>query len=234
MIDLIVEVATNHGGSLQLAKEFIHEFGLAGATTIKFQYQRVKHLRKDDPQYNWQLKSQFTHDAYAELREECEDVGLNFLLTAYHPDEVLMIRDLGCRRIKVGSGEAGEEPMAFVIRESRMHPIVSCGLVTPEKTYFGKNATFLACVTRYPAPSGLAAALMLTGKYDGFSDHSLGLDELKAAVVCGATTLETHVQLPNQAREPKPFEKTIDEIRELRVFLNEDPAENYLGRWRHA
>lgn len=230
-VELVVEVATNHGGSLPLAKKFIREFAQAGANTIKFQYQRARRLRKDDPQYAWQLQSQFTHDVYAELLEECEDSGVNFLVTAYHPDEVKMIADLGCRRVKVGSGEAGEEPLSFAIRESRMHPIVSCGLTAPEGTYFGRAATFLACVTRYPAPTGLAAALMLTGKYDGFSDHAIGLNELKAAAVVGAQVLETHVQLVNQAREPKRFEKTIEEIRELRAFLDEDPMKKYIGRW---
>ena len=48
-IEIIAECASNHGGSIPLAKEFIWRCAEAGADWVKFQTTRVKHLRKTVP-----------------------------------------------------------------------------------------------------------------------------------------------------------------------------------------
>lgn len=232
MPEVIAECSTNHGGSVALAKEFIDAFS-PYVDTVKFQLTRVAHLRAADPQYEWFTQAELTLDQFAELKAACEKAGVSFLLTVYNAADVWEVARLGCNRVKIGSGEAGEWALRREIAERGLHPIVSCGLIRPHRVdspVLG-SAIYLGCCTRYPAPQGLAAAYMRSGHYDGWSDHAVGLDELKAAICCGAKVVETHVQLPNQARPARSFEKTATEMAELRRFVGDNPK-RFLGRWQ--
>jgi len=238
MVEIIAEVATGHGGDLGLAWKFVRECAKAGVDTVKFQLTRWQDLRPEDVQFHWFQRSELSLGAFAAIKEMCEDSGVGFLLTAFNAERVAEVRDLGCTRIKVGSGEAGEPALARAIRKACFREvIVSMGL-TQRQLIYGAPTRFLGCVTRYPAPPGIAYAMLHSQGnrdplFDGWSDHSVGLDECKAAVVAGARILEVHVQLEGQARPRRPFEKTMAELRELRDFAREDPK-RFLGRWQRG
>ncbi len=237
MIELIAEASTGHGGDIALAKEFIHAFAEAGANFVKFQHTRVKHLRPDDPQYEWFRQCEMTVEQFAELNAECERAGTQFLTTVYHAADVPEVASLGLTTIKIGSGEAMEKDLATAVTVYRFPRImVGCGLCQPSEIAFSGAAPRvdrLKCVTRYPAPSFVAHGFYGVGNpWTGYSDHSIGLDGCCIAILEGATIIETHVQLPRrQARDPKPFEKTVQEFRQLRAFADEDPT-RFIGRWQ--
>ena len=233
-VELIAEIASNHGGSVSLAKEFIDAFA-PYVDTCKFQLTRAAHLRDTDPQYPWFVRSELTLDQFADLQALCHQKGVNFLLTVYNAADVWELVELGCARVKVGSGEAHEPALAAALVSAGLKPVVSCGLHARNQTPYAQQnityAQFMGCVTRYPAPSGVAAAMMMADLgLHGWSDHAIGTGELEAAAVCGATILETHVFLQQQARAIRPFEKSQSEMRHLRTFLNENPA-RFIGRW---
>lgn len=250
-IELIAEISTNHGGSLALAKEFIWRFAEAGADWIKFQHTRVKHLRPDDPQYDWFRRAELSLEQFQELKAECELVGAKFLTTVYHYQDVPEVQQLGVDTIKIGSGEAAEEQLAEAVMASWHRVFVALGLcrnnpyesVYAQERWAGRSE-FLGAVTRYPAPIGVAAQVLrghsmtwvTTGSWfgvTGWSDHARGPDECYAAIVNGARIIEKHVQLPHQARPVRSFEATVDEFKQLRAFADEDPT-RFLGRWQHA
>ena len=229
-VELIAETSTNHGGSVALAREFIWRFAEAGADWIKFQTTRVKHLRPDDPQYAWFQRAELSDDAHFELKAECEKAGVKFLTTVYHPDDVPFVASLGLEAIKIGSGEATD----FTLRTAVYHAgftrvFVGCGLGT---VWYQHHADLLRCVTRYPAPAALAS-YAYGREYKGWSDHCVGLDGCQIAICRGASIIEKHVCLPNQARDLKPYEATAYEFKQLRAFADEDPS-RFLGRWQHA
>jgi N,N'-diacetyllegionaminate synthase len=247
-IELIGEISSNHGGDLSLAKEFIHAFAEAGADFCKFQTTRVKHLRKGDPQAAWFQQSELSEDAHWELKDECERRGTKFLTTVYNAEEVPFLASLGLEAIKIGSGEAGEQGLADAVRGQFHRVFVSLGLwekpwdqtpfadaheVTPGWNKVDLRVTYFRCITRYPSPS---AAPLLWPEFKrpvtGYSDHAVGLAGCHLAIFRGATIIETHVQLPRrQARDPKPFEKTVQEFRQLRAFADEDTS-RWIGRWQ--
>lgn len=237
-VEIIAELATNHGGSLELAEDFIREFAGAGANTIKLQLTRVRHLSSNDPQYEWFRSVERPLGWYYEVVDLCVKHGVGCLLTAYHPDEVTDVHTL-CNQIKVGSGEAHEGRLAGEITSRKWaRIIVSEGIRPAHAAYDTFGATLLGCCSRYPAPHGMAAGILGSGtsnaaRYTGWSDHAVGLDDCRMAVVLGAEILETHVQLPHQARPPKPWEKTVGEIAQLRQWADEKP-ERFLNRWQHG
>src|SRR3990167_889062 len=235
-IELIAEVSTNHGGSVALAKEFIWRFAEAGADWIKFQHTRVKHLRPDDPQYEWFKKAEFSLEQFQELKAECERAGVKYLTTVYNHQDVPEVQQLGLEAIKIGSGEACERPLLYAVTPFR-RVFVSGGLGIARSPAYLLQAPqwhIFATVTRYPAPHGLVPArFSWMDTCVGWSDHCLGLESCHVAIMRGAMLIEKHVQLPQQARPPRPFEATVAEWKALLAFADED-SERFLGRWQHA
>jgi sialic acid synthase SpsE len=246
-VELIAEISTNAGGSMPLAKEFIHRFAEAGANYVKFQHTRVAHLSKTDPQYAWFQKAEFSLEQFAELKETCEQAGTKFLTTVYHAADVPDVASLGLAAVKIGSGEAHEESLAAAIGSAGFkRVIVGCGLTEPRCSPFlplrqnGQRVSFLKCLTRYPCPSAVAIDTYVETVdalgcpyYTGWSDHATGLAGCQLAILNGATIVEKHVMLPNQARAPKPYEATVAEFAQLRAFADEDPL-RFRGRWQFA
>lgn len=228
-ITLIAEVSTNHGGNIRIAHDFIDAFASAGADIIKFQATRIRHLRLDDPQYSWFAQCELGWDRFAELKFHCEERNVHFLLTAFHPAEVTYIQELGCKAIKVGSGEAHQKALAIEITGRPFQKIfVSTGVRPPHALY--RNAIKFGCVSRYPCSVAAAGIVGLDPSLSGWSDHCIGLDGCRRAIECGTTYIEKHVQLKHQARDPQPFEATVEEFAELRQWADQDP-DRFLGRW---
>jgi len=237
-VELVAEVATNHGGSLALAQEFIHRYADAGVTWVKFQITRVRHLRPADPQWTWFQQAELPDDAWSTLAETCTRAGVGFLATVYHADDVSLLAALHPAAVKIGSGEAGEVSLARAIVASDIpRVIVGCGLVGPTKSPFLRHlgrapaVHFLRTVSRYPCPSSAAQADYST--YYGWSDHCVGLEGCYTAAIAGARLIEKHVYLPNQARAVQPWEASVADMAHLRRWLNDDP-QRFRGRWQYV
>lgn len=236
-VEIIVEVATNHGGDVRIAEQFIRDFAAAGAETIKLQSQRVSHLHPNDPQYAWMQQSELSWDAHAHLLTVAKSCKVELATTVYHPDEVWPVKQLGFQTLKIGSGEAGDPALSRAVAVASFRRVViGGGLTPPDQTpYVGWPArTFLHCVTRYPAPVTAASDVVYDGQpYTGWSDHCVGLEGCYSAVHGGATILEVHGCLPRvQARDVKPYEKTVEGVAALRAWVDADPS-RFLGRWTY-
>ena len=232
-VTIIAEVASNAGGNLRRAEEFIQAFA-PSVDIIKFQLTRVKHLRKDDPQYEWFQKAEWSSQAIDELIRLCDERSVLPLLTVYHPDDVDELA--ACLHVvKIGSGEAHSGQLAAKVLAAPFTTIyVSEGLRPAHLSYRrDPRVHMLGCITKYPAPSGLVIARWGTGQYDGWSDHAIGMNECMLAVHYGATIIEKHVQHPLQSRAPQPWEATVDEMRTFREWTRQDP-DRFLGRWQNG
>jgi sialic acid synthase SpsE len=230
-VELIAECHTGHGGSVELAKEYVRAFA-PYADFLKFQYTRVAHLRKDDPQYEWFTRAEMSDADFTALRDECLAAGTKLLLTVFNAADVPFVASLGLEAVKIGSGEAySEAALVQAVDRYQWRVIMSEGLGYS----LGRAHERLACVTRYPAPHGCVPSTFRRDSLDGFdgwSDHCRGLDSCQLALLRGATIIEKHVCLPHQARPVQPWEATVEEFTALRAFADDDPAAKYLGRWQ--
>lgn len=238
-VELIAEVSSNHGGSLSLAKEFVHAFAEAGADWVKFQTTRVKHLNPADPQYAWFQQAELSYDAHEALIDECRKRKVKFLTTIYNPAEVRLLIALGVRAVKIGSGEANDESLKLGIWEHRTwfdRMFISRGMDHWVQPSVPSSMEMLRCVTAYPAPLSACAQVPYDphGLEVGWSDHCVGLDACKGAILMGARVIEKHVQLDGQARPSKPYEATTREFYELRRFADDEQPSRFLDRWQFA
>lgn len=222
------DIAVERGISLMdAAKQMCLEACDAGAHAVKFQSYKAETLAaKNSPAY-WDTseestKSQyelfkkydsFGAEEYKELSEYCEEIGIEFLSTAFDYESADYLEPLmGIYKISssdltnlpfieyqaaknkpmimsVGAGELSEMKDAVrVVRAVNSQPLVLCH-----------------CVLEYPTPyedANLARIRTLKEEFPdliiGYSDHckpDASYDVIKTAYLLGATVIEKHFTL---------------------------------------
>jgi N,N'-diacetyllegionaminate synthase len=150
------------------------------------------------------------------LVRRCEDLGIEFMSTAFDEQSLDLLVGLGIKRIKVPSGEVTNTPFLRYMASTGLPLIVSTGMAALQEVVEAVNTiaeartraghlaplaeavTVLHCTSNYPAaPSDVNLRAMLTmadamGLPVGYSDHTLGLAVSTAAVAMGATVIEKH------------------------------------------
>lgn len=227
-VQVIAEIGTSHGGSLEKAYRLIDAAVSSGADVIKFQwvyadeilhpqtglvalpggavrlYDRFKALEVS-PQFFESCLS-YTHKAGAQFM--CSPFGLRSLteLLSIHPDAV-----------KIASPEVNHIPLLTACEASCTVPVVLSSGVSKlcdiERALdileggLGKNqpVTLLHCITNYPAPESeynvraVDSLRRIFGVPTGISDHSLDPVLVPTlAVAMGATMIEKHITLSRE------------------------------------
>ncbi len=118
----IADIAANHDGNLQRAKDLIYLAAEAGADAAKFQHFEAGKIVSDfgfkalteqkSHQANWE-KSVFEvyEDASVprswtcELRDTCHDAGIHFFSAPYDFEAVALLDSAGVPAFKIGSGD---------------------------------------------------------------------------------------------------------------------------------
>jgi sialic acid synthase SpsE len=119
---IVADIAANHDGDLQRAKDLICMAAEAGANAAKFQHFEAAKIVSDygfnnlkerqSHQKKWQ-KSVFEvyenasvpSDWTIELRDTCQQVGIHFFSAPYDFDAVDLLDQLGVPAHKIGSGD---------------------------------------------------------------------------------------------------------------------------------
>ena len=226
---IIAEVASNHGGDMGLAREFIRQAAAAGADYVKFQSWRASTIRDGtaDPQYAWFTQSELSDAAHRDLIGECARHGIRFLTTCFDIGRVEFLASLGLDTIKVGSPDLTSRRMLEALRAKFRHVIVSTGVGSDAEIVQAASwlrpgeFTLLHCVSLYPMPPAEAHLQRMNWlrrftSSVGWSDHAEGLDVASVAIAMGASFVEKHFCLgrtgPGRAM---PWDSTPEELAQL-------------------
>ena len=219
---VVAEAGVNHEGSMELAKRLIDEAKEGGADAIKFQTYKAETIAsKDSPSY-WDLSREPTtsqyelfkkHDKFwkaefEELKKHCDNVGIDFLSTAFDVESAKFLNDL-VNVFKISSSDITNKPFIEYICQFGKPVILSTGasylyeiqeaVSWIEKT--GNPLALLHCVLNYPTSdknANLGMILDLRKRFPdkiiGYSDHTLPQDmkTLEVAVLLGAAIIEKH------------------------------------------
>lgn len=220
---IIAEAGVNHNGSLDLAHKMVDIARECGADAVKFQTFRASALAsRRAPLAEYQKKGvgaadqismlkkyELSNEAHRELKEHCEERGIEFLSTAFDIESLNVLVSLKVRRLKIPSGEITNLPLLRSIGHLQKPTILSTGMSTLSDVEGAvevllqcgvsrQELTILHCTSAYPTPSGQAnLRAMHTLKHAfncdvGYSDHTEGIHIAIAAVAIGATTIEKH------------------------------------------
>ena len=227
---IIAEIASNWEGSISKAKKLILESKKAGANAVKFQMWRANDLySKANPQWKIIKKSELTFEKAEKLKKYADSQNIEFFCSVFYPEGVNCLESLGVKKYKIASrtcllnDKYSLETLESVAR-TRKPVIISMGMGGNKKRImkiFSKNKiTFCYCISEYPTPFkkiNWKEAI----KYDGFSDHSLGIVApflfalLKKERNAKRLIIEKHVKLRNSRGPDASTSITTDQLKEL-------------------
>ena len=209
---VVAEIGSNWEGSLVIAKKIIQECKKADADAIKFQMWRAKDLYSPThPQWNIIKKSELTLDKAKSIKKIADDVGIEFICSAFYPEAVQFLESLNVKRYKVASRTClFKDPYSIETLENKARTkkpiIISMGMggdIKKIKKIFSKNkTTFCYCISDYPLKF-TKINWNQAMDYDGFSDHTLGITAsilftiLKKQKKSKQILIEKHTKLQN-------------------------------------
>jgi N-acetylneuraminate synthase len=242
MIKIIAEIAQAHDGSLGMAHAYIDAVAKTGCNAIKFQTHiaevessihepfRVKFSRQDATRMEYWKRMEFTLEQWKEIKEHCDEVGLEFMSSPFSNAAVDLLEEVGVKQYKVGSGEVNNFVLLEKIALTGKPVIISSGMSSFDE--LDKTVAFLKfrdveysilqCTTAYPTQPeqfGLNVIRELKQRYNvpvGFSDHSSSIESCIAATALGAEILEFHVVFDKEMFGPDAKASlTMDETTQL-------------------
>lgn len=256
---MIAEMSANHAGSLAHAKEIIHAAKESGADCIKIQtytpdtitiscqneYFRIKSgIWAGESLYQLYGKAYMPWDWQPQLKEEADQVGIDFFSTPFDRTAVDFLEELGVEFYKIASFELIDLPLLAYVAAKGKPMILSTGMaslseideaVQTVRRQGNQQLALLRCASAYPAITdemNLSAMQHMAYTFQlpvGLSDHSMGSVAAVTAVALGAKIIEKHFCLSREAggadasfsMEPKEYAAMVADIRQ---------AEKAIGR----
>ena len=267
-VKVIAEAGVNHNGDIEIAHELIKESKKAGADAVKFQTFTADQIttcdaakadyqineNKEETQHKMLSRLELSEDNHIALKKHCEELGIEFMSTAFGKKELDILIKCGIRTIKVASGEITNKPlleyMAQMAAKQELSVLISTGMSDLNDIenalgiFIGANIskndiTIMHCTSSYPAPSNelnMKALKLLEEKFNcpiGYSDHSVGIEAAICATSIGASVIEKHITLDktmvgpdhSASLDPEEFEKMVQSIRKYEDMLGIEKKE---------
>jgi N-acetylneuraminate synthase len=239
-VSIIAEAGMNHDGSLGNAMQLAAVAAACGADAVKFQlHDPEAETTRDAPapsyfssesRWDYFHRTAFTDEQWRALKSRCDELGIEFLCSAFSLEALARLEALGVARHKIASGEVTNLDLVRAAAETGKPLLISSGMsdwaeldaAVETARAAGAPVLLMQCTSEYPCPPehvGLNVLRELAERYDapvGLSDHSEGSYAAFAAVALGATAIEKHFTLSKQMYGPDAaLALEPDELREL-------------------
>ena len=257
---IIGEIGLNHNGKINVAKKMIDLASKAGVDIIKFQVAVPEEVKLPNaPLANYQKKniktkmsslklSKKLHLKFSEIiqiQKYIKKKNKLFLASAFDIKSLKFIKQIGCKSIKIPSGEINNYLYLEYCSKNFKTIFLSTGMSNLEdiknaikilkKSKKIKKIYIMQCNTQYPSPVedvNLNAMINIGKKFNlsyGLSDHSLGIECSLAAVAMGAKVIEKHFTLNKNKSGPdhicsiipKELEKLCSSVRNIEKALGD-------------
>ncbi len=262
---IVAEIGLSHNGNFRKAINFIKNAKSSGADVIKFQTHYAQHESTlDEPfrvkisknfksRYDYWKKTEFSKKEWKQLINFCNRQKIIFATSPFSIEAVRIMRNLGCKNWKIGSGEALSKKITEEILKNKKDGfIISTGMSTWKEIYKnynyirkkkGSNFFILQCTTSYPnnlKNVGLNIIEKMKKKFNcmiGLSDHTGSIFPSIAALSLGAKMIEVHVCLSKKSKGPDTSSSlTFQELKmianardEINIMRNNDVDKNILN-----
>lgn len=259
----IADIGANHNGSLEKAIELIHLAKESGADAAKFQnFQADKIVSKTgfdkmkgklSHQSKWKKSvyevyedASISKDWTRILKEECDEVGIDYFTSAYDFESVDLV-DPYVSLYKIGSGDitwldiidyiiAKDKPVLIATGASNNEDVSRVMKMALKKT---PNIVLMQCNTNYTGSSDnfnycnlnvlKQYAIDYPNTVLGLSDHTAGHATTLGAIALGARVIEKHFTDDNNqqgpdhgfAMNPQSWKNMVDRSYELLVSLGD-------------
>jgi N-acetylneuraminate synthase len=152
---IIAEIGVNHDGDVERALALVDACARAGADYAKFQVFRSALLTTasakraeyqseamgDGDQTSMLKALELTNAEFHRLKQHSDRVGIQFLATPFDEESAtFLIDDLGCRTVKIGSGDMDNLPLLIRIAARGVALIVSTGMADVDEIRLALDA----------------------------------------------------------------------------------------------
>lgn len=226
---IIAEIGANHNGDMELAKKMIDKAKECGADCVKFQswdknsvFSRAVYEDNYFLQDDYRNRTDYTleeivdkfhigKNEHVQLKEYCDQIGIDFASTPFSPKEVdLLVDELNVPFIKVASMDLSNIPFLKYIATKNNPVVLSTGLcgldaIVEAVDCLEQNGcteiALLHCVSIYPPRDeeiNLNNIDMLRENFGypvGYSDHSVGVVAPIMSIAKNACIIEKHFTL---------------------------------------
>ena len=229
---IIAEIGSNWEGNLNIAKKIILECKNAGADAVKFQMWRAKDLYSEThPDWTTIQKSELTFKKAEKIKKISDNLGIEFMCSAFYPEAVQFLESLNVRRYKIASRTCLlKDPFSRETLENKSKTkkpmIISMGMGGDkkkiQKIFLKNKIIFCYCISEYPLEFNKIDWKKAVN-YDGFSDHTMGITApilftiLKKQKKSKEIIIEKHVKLQNSTG---PDASTSIDAIELSVLIS--------------
>ena len=209
---IIAEIGSNWEGNLDIAKKIILECKRAGADAVKFQMWRAKDLySKTHPDWVTIRKSELTFKKAEKIKKISDNLGIEFMCSAFYPEAVQFLESLDVQRYKIASRTCLlKDPFSRETLENKAKTkksmIISMGMGGDkkkiQKIFLKNKIIFCYCISEYPLEFNKINWKKAVN-YDGFSDHTMGITApilftiLKKQKKSKEIIIEKHIKLQN-------------------------------------
>jgi len=232
---IIAEAGASHRGFLDTAIDLVYAAKDAGADCVKFQtWKTDKFVAHSSPQYEEFRCLEFSEEHWKYIKMHCDQLGIDFLASAWDIESVDMLDRMGMKVFKIGSGDITHEPIMSHIGSKGKPIYLSTGMATKEEIIraiawlgYGLNEiTLLKCTVDYPCSeddvnlAGLNSFIFNHCK-KGFSDHTKGHLAACMAVALGARVIEKHFAMEEteEAIGVKQFSAFVEMVRQAERIM---------------
>lgn len=229
----IAEMSANHAGKLENALAIVRAAKEAGADCLKIQTYTADTMTLNCKNECFQIRDGGLWDGYyfydlyqdagtpwewqAQIKEECEKLGMDFLSTPFDNTSVDFLEELGVSAYKIASFELTDIPLIRYVASKGKPMIVSCGLgseqeiqdmIDAAREMGNDQIVLLKCTSEYPAKfEDMRLSLIHDmqkrfGLPVGLSDHSMGHLAAVVGVTLGACVIEKHFCLDRKIKNP--------------------------------
>jgi len=234
-ITIIVEAGINHNGNMDTAKELILRAKYAGADVWKTQIYDVAKMFPNKQVMaqgkNWYdkvLKTQLNKEHVLELSNYCKRLDIEFMASAFDIERLGWLEEIGVKRHKLATSVNKNRAIIEAMIATDKEILYSCqSCLRPNVPQYPKMK-FLYCIPKYPTS---LKDLYLTNvdfgfAFQGFSDHTIGIEASMVAMSRGALIIEKHFCLkrdnsnpdmicsiePHELKELVSFARKVEEI----------------------
>ena len=185
---IIADPGSTHMGKLEYALELIDISADIGVDYLKFQ------LFPDQARFTAQGNIALPYEWWPQLMERAESKHVMLAASVFDDDGLLMICKHPVNYVKFSYSMRGKYNWVKYVHEKKKKVMVSCDLL--EIGNYDKGDIKLLCVPDYPVKYTLDFYGMFNpGRFDGFSDHTLGWHQTINAFYQGAGWIEKHIRL---------------------------------------
>ena len=261
---IIAEIGWNHMGNMVLAKKMIKAAKNSGADFAKFQTWSTKTLHdgpwNKDGRLEIYKKAELTKKQHVDLIRICKKLKINFLTSVFNHQDVVWLKNLNLKYIKIPSPEIHNEKLLKAVNGNFNTVIASTGTATwnevkkVKKIIKKSKLILLHCVSAYPANANninlpRIEKLKKINKTVGYSGHLPGIHDAIASLNYEPEFIEKHFTIDNNlpgrdnkfALLPNELKYLVDyknSLLQMSIYKGKnfqkvemDMRKHYRGRW---